>query len=939
MKTAKSLLSLAIACVVTAHTGLALAQASASNNAPATARATSQLGSVTGRVINQATGSLLQAATVRVLELNREVTTGRDGSFVLTNIPAGNYTLEVNYGGLDSQRLPMTITAGRSLRQDIRLTSARYGVEEMLVTGRAEGFASTINLQRNADSLRTVVSADALGQIREGNIGDALVRLPGLSVETRAGVQRTATIRGLAPQYNTVTVDGLRMTNVDGNRDIALDSFPANLLARVEVIKAPTPDMSADAIGGTVDLVTRSAYDRDGRTFDVQLGTTLNDIRDSWNKQAGITLGDTFGENRQFGLLGSVFYFRDERGYDVVDTAYTVSSADSFFINRSLYYDRDEMKDKVGAGLMFDYRPSDDTSAYIKAIYHYDFRELWRRGTDYRPNPATQFDVTPDAGSSTGGRVDSIVFYREPKNVFQMYTAGIEHRTGDWVLDGRLGYSKAKKDYPTTLQVVNSFNGVNLTYDRSDRDFPVFTVDNAVDLSNPSSVAFRQFDTNQVPRVEDELSVDVNALREFNTGRFPWSIKTGFRATIKDASQAQPDTVRYSGLTGVSAASLLEYYSNSDFMSESNGRAQLLPFFPDWRKYLELQQTNPSAFTQNAAAQLFSAETLANADFTIGEDILATYIMGTVDIDKLTLLGGVRVETTSIDSQANEVAVDNGQITDITRVSDSNEYTNVLPSLHLRYAAMDDQLIVRSSISKAISRPPPGDLIPSKQENAQLNQRIIGNPALEPAESINYDLTAEYFLPPLGVISAGAFYKDIDNFVFSSSRIASDGVDERTRINGDGGKVRGLEFVWSQDLTFLPGLLSGLGVEANYTWLDSEGVYPGRDDDLPLVNSPDYIINGILSYAQGPFSMRISMNKMPDRLESVGGREALDKYNAASTVWDLAFKYRVLDQHNIFFNVKNLTNEPTVQFQGSRDNPTSVVYYGTQYTLGVDLSF
>jgi TonB-dependent receptor len=935
MKTAHSFLAIAIACAIAAPVSSVYAQTASAESASVN----QQSGSVTGRVINNATGSLLQAASVRVVELNREVTTGRDGSFVLTNIPAGNYILEVNYGGLDTQQLPVAVTAGSSVRQEVRLSNQLHNVEQMLVLGRAEGYASTINLQRNADSIRTVVSADALGQIREGNIGDALVRLPGLSVETKAGVQRTATIRGLAPQYNTVTVDGLRMTNVDGNRDIALDSFPANLLARVEVIKAPTPDISADAIGGTVDLVTRSAYDKDGRTFEVQLGTTLNDIRDSWNKQAGITLGDTFGEDQQFGLLGSVFYFRDERGYDVVDTAYTVNSADSYFINRSLHYDRSEIKDKVGAGLMFDYRPSDETSAYVKAVYHYDYRELLRRGTDYRPNAATQFDVSPDSASSTGGRIDALSFYRDPKNVFQMYAAGIEHRAGDWVFDGRTAYSKAKKDYPVTLQVVNSFNGVDMTYDRSNRDFPVFTINNAVDISNPDAVVFRQFDSNQVPRVEDEVSFDVNALREFNTGRFPWSIKTGLRVTMKDASQAQPGTVRYSGLTGVTAASMLEYYSNSDFMSESNGRAQLLPFFPDWRKYHALQQTNAAAFTQNAAAKLFSAETLANADFTIGEDIYAGYVMGTVEIDQLTILGGVRVETTRIDSEANEVTVDNGQVTNVARVSDSNDYTNVLPSLHLRYAAMDDRLILRSSISKAISRPPPGDLIPSRQENAQMNQRIIGNPALEPAESVNYDLTAEYFLPPLGVVSAGVFYKDIDNFVFSSSRMAADGVDERTRVNGDGGKVRGLEFVWSQELSFLPGFLSGFGVEANYTWLDSEGVYPGRNSDLPLVNSPDYIINGVLSYAQGPLSVRLSMNKMPDRLESVGGRQALDKYNAASTIWDLALKYRVMDQHNIFFNIKNLTNEPTVQFQGSRGNPTSVAYYGAQYTLGVDLSF
>jgi TonB-dependent receptor len=939
MKTSKTLLSMAVAFAVVGGVNSAVAQNAQPTNMQLANASSTGLGSVGGRVTNAASGNVLQAASVRLQELGREVVTGRDGNFVLTNVPAGRYTLVVSYGGLDTQEISIDVGAGMSLRQDVRLRSDVYGVEQMFVLGRAEGYASTINLQRTADSIRTVVSADALGQIREGNIGDALVRLPGVSVETRAGVQRTATIRGLSPQYNTVTVDGLRMTNVDGNRDIALDSFPANLLARVEVIKAPTPDISADAIGGTVDLVTRSAYDRDGRTFEAQIGTTYNDIRASWNKQAGVTLGDTFGKDGEFGLLGSISYFRDERGYDVLNNAYTVSAADSYFINRSLYYDRSEIKDKVGAGLMFDYRPSDDTSAYFKAIYHYDFRELWRRGTDYRPNPATQFDVTPDGGSSTGGRVDAIAFYREPKNVFQMYTAGIEHRAGDWVLDGRTAYSKAKKDYPVTIQLVNSFNGVDLTYDRTDRDFPSYTIDNDVDVSNPSTLAFRQFNTNQVPRVEDELSFDFNALREFNTGSIPWSIKTGVRATLKDAEQAQPATVRYSGLSGVSAENLLENYSNSDFMSESGGRAQLTPFFPDWRKYLQLQQNNPGALTQNAAAQLFSAETLANADFNIAEDIYAGYLMSTVEIDRLTILGGVRVETTSIDSQANAVTVDDGQITNIERVSDSNDYTNVLPSLHLRYMAMDDRLVLRSSISKAISRPPPGDLIPSRQENAQLNQRVIGNPTLEPAESMNYDLTAEYFLPPLGVISAGIFYKDIENFVFSSSRIAADGVDERTRVNGEGGKVRGAEFVWSQDLTFLPGILSGFGVEANYTYLDSEGVYPNRTDGLSLVNSPDYILNGILSYAQGPVSVRLSMNKMPDRLIAVGGRAALDRFDSASTVWDLAMKYQVMEQHSIFFNIKNLTNEPTVQFQGSRANPTSVVYYGTQYNLGIDLSF
>lgn len=924
MKTLRKVLSMAVSAAIVSS-GTAWAQTDNTVSTEAKVGNNVVAGTLSGRVINDATGNLLPAAKVKIKELGREIASGRDGYFVFNNIAAGNYTLEVNYGGLDVQEVPVSVNSNSVSRIDVRMKSSLFAGERIMVLGRAEGYASTINIQRDANSIRTVVSADALGQIREGNIGDALVRLPGMSVETRAGVQRTATIRGLAPQYNTVTVDGIRMTNVDGNRDIALDSFPANLLARVDVIKAPTPDLSADAIGGTVDLVTRSAFDKDGRTFEAQIGTTFNDNRDSWNKQLGITFGDTFGAGHEFGLLGSVYYFRDERGYDVVDIGYTANAQDQYQINRALYYDRKEIKDKVGAGLMFDYRPTDDTSAFIKALYHYDYRELWRRGTDYRP---------------TDRRVDSLVFYREPKNVFQMYIAGAEHRMSDVLLDGRIAYSKAKKDYPVTLQVINSINNIDLTTDRSNKYFPNFTTTATTDLTDPSNLSFRQYQTNQVPRVEDEWSFDSNISKYFYGDAMDWTVKAGVRGTLKDAAQAQPETVRYTGLANSSPQSLLENYSNADFMNESGNRNHLLPFFPDWRKYLALHQNNNGDLTQSGAAKFYTDSTIANADFSISEDIYAAYLMASADIGQLNIVGGLRYETTKVQSEANEVVFSGNTISAIKRISGESDYSNVLPSLHLKYAVADSPLLLRGAVSKSISRPPPGDLVASRQENSQLNQRIIGNPDLKPAESVNYDLSVEYFMPPLGILSLGAFYKDIDNFVFSTSRIGADGVDERTRTNGDGGKVKGLEFVWSQQLSFLPGAWRGLGIETNYTYLDTEGAYPNRDtEQLELVNSPRYIFNAILSYAYDATSVRLSMNKLPDRLEAVGARAALDLYNQSNTVWDLAMKYEFSDTYHVFFNIKNLTDEPTVQYQGSADNPTSVVYYGTQYNLGVNFVF
>jgi len=315
-------------------------------------------------------------------------------------------------------------------------------------------------------------------------------------------------------------------------------------------------------------------------------------------------------------------------------------------------------------------------------------------------------------------------------------------------------------------------------------------------------------------------------------------------------------------------------------------------------------------------------------------------VQASTTIGALDLLAGLRWEQTETGSRANRVVTSGGQVVSVTPVRDGNRYDNLLPGLHAQHRALNGRLITRAAVTKALSRPPPGDLIPSVQENAQINQRVIGNPNLEPAESLNYDLSVEYYLPPLGVLSAGVFKKEIEKFVFASSRIAADGVDERSRVNGDGGDITGLELVWAQQLKFLPGLLGNLGVDLNYTWLDSKGRYPTRpNDNLPFVNAPDYIFNAIVSYAAGPLSIRVSYNELPERLESVGGRAALDSYNAASKIWDLAAKYSFRRNYTLFLNVKNLTDTPTVQFQGDRRNPTSVTYYGTQYNFGVQYKF
>jgi len=885
-------------------------------------------GTLTGRVTSAEWGGYLEGASVRLPDLGLQTITNREGRFHFPRVPQGRHTVIVSYLGVASVSSAVAITAAQATVHDVALENTVVALSGLTVTGQVQGQAAAINLQRTADNLRTVVSQDALGQSKEGNIGDALARLPGVVVETRAGVQRTATIRGLLPQYNNVTVDGLPMTNVDGNRDIALDSYPSNTLERVEVIRALTPDMPGDAIGGTVNLVTRTAFDRPGRTLLGSVGGTHNEKRQNWNQQAELTFGDRIGQDRRLGFLLTGAYYEDNRGYDVSNIGYAVSPDGQFTVANNFIYDRYERKQKVGLGANLNFRPTEESHLYVKGIYNYDYRWLNHRGVDWRP---------------ANNQVNGVAFYREPKNVFDMYIAGGEHRTREWSVDYRGSYSRAVKTYPATYQITTGFNGVTLATDRTDPNFPTYSITNGANLSDPSRMVLRNMQTTQAPREEDELVGEFNVGRAF-AGFGPFLIlKAGARYSAKDASQAQPEYARFTS-GGVAPGSLIESYTNDRFFLEANGRAGLLPIIPDHVRWYETLRSQSQLFTR---VEPFSSQGVAASEFQIAERITSTYGMATTDLGPVRLIGGVRLERTANDATANEIRTERvggrEQVTAVTPRTSTSSYLNVLPGLHARLEATPG-LIVRSSWTNTISRPAPGDLIPSMQVNAQLTQPavIIGNPDLKPAESMNLDASAEYYLPALGFLSAAVYHKRIDDFVFNErTRLNSGpfaGFDEVRRVNGDGGRVSGLELAYVQQLTFLPGALSGFALEGNVSFVDSEGVYPGREaESLPLAGPAKRTANAILSYTVAGFNGRISLLDRTDRLGSVGARAALDRYNAADRMLDFASSYRLPGRtgSTLFFNVHNLLNTPTVEYQGNAANPTSTTYYGRQVNFGV----
>lgn len=327
-------------------------------------------------------------------------------------------------------------------------------------------------------------------------------------------------------------------------------------------------------------------------------------------------------------------------------------------------------------------------------------------------------------------------------------------------------------------------------------------------------------------------------------------------------------------------------------------------------------------------------------DYEAEENIYAAYGMSRVSLSQTDVIFGLRVERTEFEGSAPEFNEATGAVT-IGRAS--NDYTNFFPNLTVRHA-FSENLIGRFALTRAISRPNYRDNVPRLIENSDGIRPVVqvtrGNPDLRPTLSNNIDLSLEYYFEPLGVVSAGVFYKDLEDYEFT---LVSNG-DFRGQpaiitetLNADEGRIFGFEVNYQQQFTFLPGALSNFGVFANYTWTDAEltlpTAVPGRPSAVALPNQSRDTINLALFYETDRFNARIAYTDRSDYVDDYNLDARLDTFWEGREQIDFTASFDVNDRFNLFLEAKNLTNSPGVRYAGSRTRVTEYEEFG--YTLFV----
>jgi TonB-dependent receptor len=303
----------------------------------------------------------------------------------------------------------------------------------------------------------------------------------------------------------------------------------------------------------------------------------------------------------------------------------------------------------------------------------------------------------------------------------------------------------------------------------------------------------------------------------------------------------------------------------------------------------------------------------------------------------------LRVEYTSTEGEAAEFDADE-EIA--TPQKESNSYTNWFPSVHLRHE-LDNEVILRAAYSTAVSRPNFQDLVPYviiEDRESGRGTIELGNPDLNETFAHNFDLLAEYYIEPLGLISGGLFYKDISDPIFESSTTLTEGEFagfRQTRPeNGRNGELYGFELNWQQRFDFLPGYWAGLGIFANYTFTESSADLPFGAGKTDLQGTSRDTYNLALQYDINRFSTKLSYNYRSEYIDAFDTSDpSLNIYWDERGTLDLTASFDINDTFAVYLEATNLTDSKGLRYQGNTSRVYEHEKFGESWLIGIKASF
>jgi iron complex outermembrane receptor protein len=957
-------------------------------------------GTIQGRILSPATGEYLRNVEVVVTGTNLAAYTTEAGFYSLANVPAGEVQLSASYTGYDPGSARVTVAAGAtvvrnfehavsgalpSVRPDAVVTLAQF-----VVSSEREGNAKAIMDQRAAINVKNVIASDNFGDITNGNIGEFIKYLPGVVIDYNQSDARAVRIGGLDPKYVGVSVDGMRMASAQGaafgsdSRQFEFEQASINSVETIEVNKTLTARMDADSPAGSINLRSRSAFDRKGREITAQFSVSANEYNLTLRRVPSPTNalrrvvfpGGALGYSEVFGgRLGvqlnagtSTIYGEQQQ----ITHAYDFSNAARGPVITGLTFkDAPKVIERASLGANFDYKLTPHLIASVRITGSHLSDEFVARNLQFTANIAqidpastlTRVIANPVASANT--RLDASGNHRNKRNDTITYVPKLEYQRGDLTLTAGGGYSRSGTHYEDLRQ--GYFQSVNLRLTRlswmAERANPNSTEWTVTQLSgrpwgdianwgrddaNPNNmVSTARGGQSQVfsGNLDAKTSVSVAGLpvqflagakSRLTTFDIRWGGTQTWTFVGPRGSQTDPSTVMIDELQHV-----------FDPRRGGNVTQQNFPW-PDSNAMASYFLANPGQFAPNPVTNFTNAFTTPRS---LKEQVDAAYLEGNTRWRQVRFNLGARVERTRTIGRTYDIlpaaAVRAAGYTAGTipyvvyqyrngvRPSTYGEYENLFLSGGAKYSITRD-LVLQVAASQSIGRPNYDSLAGVIAVDEARQQVTLPNSNLKPETSDKYFVSLQRYFEPAGTLSLSAYELVVRNMGTTSEFVsaAAAGYADDPEYNGytflraanasGTRRIRGVDLEYSQQLTFLPGFLRGFSVF---------GSLSRTVPDVQIVSLNSKSANGGLRYGNHLFNAQVRFTWTAARLTSITA--ARTQWERERLMFDLSGSCKLSRTYDLTLSCRNVFNQALESYFNV---PGTIAYkdnFGAVWTLGV----
>jgi len=872
--------------------------------------------------------------------------------------------------------------------------AASTAVEEVVVTGIRASQQQSIDIKRNAVGVVDSIASEDLGKLPDQNVAESLQRIAGVTIERNRGEGRYVSVRGFGPKFNAVTVNGRTLATDNNGREFSFDVLPSEIISGADVYKSPQANVNGASIGATIDVRTlRPLEQRQAFSAAGSVSGSWAELRNKYNPEASGVLSWR-NADRTFGVALSASY-TDQK---VRDDEFTIgaghvrrSSTDSYynaggvagarigpgvaaFSNVSMpsnlspfFFERD--KTMLGLNGTVQYKPTDRLTVTLDTLYaKADIKEQ-QTGLAYDFAGGTLVEQVVKGGEAVyqryqGGFVDQIIQYDHRKVTTDQIGLNLKWAaTDDLTLTFDASTSKAERrgkednDF-TTIRRKN----VDTWFDRRGGNEMYsygFTSPNYTNAAtNPQGLTAHYYIWGGGSDVDDEInefSADANWKPEGAV-----SLRAGLAAqnrkkTITAVEMPFGEQCAYCDSNQVLPASLFQNTSRN-FFDGKYGNTIL----HDWLIYdprALILQVKEYATRDGKAFNPAIASPSASS--IVDEKVLLGYLMADIKTDlgsmPLAVNVGVRVEDTDYTSSGASRTVTSAKpngagqniitVSPVVPVSFKGHYTDILPSLNARLNVTDD-LIVRLAASRVMTRPTLSDLSPRQTIQTNPGNETIrrGNPDLQPFRATQIEGGLEWYFGETSLLSAAAFYKNIDSFVTlvtTPQKVDQVTFQVTVPANGNGAVVKGFELGYRQVFNQLPAPFDGLGVQTSFTYAESNANYTNTVANVSygLEGLSKYSYSLVGFYEKGKVQARVAYTWRDKFLQVASGRNGEPEYFDSYGQLDVGASYNVTSNFTVFVDGLNLTDTEEFIYSVTPNRTKEYRTTGRRVAAGVRMRF